>query len=441
MGLGMKDFQGRCPLAIFLHSFRVRFCCLQKGSFDLLFRDEAHRRTGWLVIASTWFLYSAQSCFLPHQTRFFDLDLGLDDRQIGILMAVPAFVSLLFQPVWGALADRVFGRTVALRIILISSSVLLIFYSIAYAIGGYFLLLFGACLFVASMGATIPTSAAIILSFLGPKKRHLFGRIRVAGSTSFCFTVITFCPVLALISQKIGFPDRTCIFWGGSIFYLLSLSFTFWDDSQFEAHETPTFTSFVRLLRNRNLALFYFSIFCCSVGASAGIQYIGPYIGHRGFSEFYFSSIWFVGVGVEIFCTYNLHRLVNRFGLKNIVVVGIAAEGCRWLGLSQLTSAIPILMLFMLHGPAVIGSFFGSAMYLDSECEESVRSTAQAILYFSMVAGQITGYLSGSLIVESYGYLSRKSAIQNSFFWFGLAAIFASAFCYLFVKPETADSK
>ncbi len=400
----------------------------------MLFRDEAHKKTGKLVIASTWFLFSAQACVLPHLTRYYDLDLGLEDQQIGLLMAAPAFVSLMFQPIWGAVADRYLGRTYAFRYILLISSLLLILLSVAHSIGGYAPLLTTACLFIACMGSTIPLSSAIILSYLGARQRHLFGRIRAFGSGSFCFTIFFLCPFFVLISQKMGLPDRTFVFWCASIFYLITLSCTGWDEKQFEKHEKPPFSSFLLLVKNIKLLLFYFTIYVTAVGAAAGIQYIGPYIGHRGYSEFFFSSIWFFGVGVEIIFTYKLDKFVRILGIKTILVAGFAADGFRWLGLSQVSSPLLMILFFALHGPAVIGLFFASAMYLDSECEEKVRSTAQAILYFSIVAGQITGYMLGSTIVDGYSLMSRDNAIQHGFFWFGFPGITAALLCVLFVS-------
>ncbi|MGC9327736.1 MAG: MFS transporter, partial [Candidatus Hinthialibacter sp.] len=149
-------------------------------------------------------------------------------------------------------------------------------------------------------------------------------------------------------------------------------------------------------------------------------------------SERFFSTIWLIGVGVEILLTFNLHHLTRRLGLKRTFVIGFTADSLRWCGLSLLDAPGWILLLSVMHGPSVIGIFFASAMYLDAKCEESVRSTAQALLYFSFVTGQMTGYILASALVDYYGYLPRADAIQSSFFWFGLfsftAAIIAGAF-------------
>jgi MFS family permease len=119
----------------------------------------------------------------------------------------------------------------------------------------------------------------------------------------------------------------------------------------------------------------------------------------------------------------------------------MAADGIRWVLFYFFPAPSMILTLNVLHGLSVIGMLFVSAMYLDSECEESVRSTAQALLYLAMVAGQITGYLGGSVIVNHYHFLPRADAIRSGFFWFGQFGLLASLFCLFFVAKESTGSQ
>ncbi|MEW6233949.1 MAG: MFS transporter [Candidatus Omnitrophota bacterium] len=398
---------------------------------------DSARRNEIQVLANIWFLYCAQACIIPHLTRYYDLDLGLGALQIGILMSAPYLFMILFQPLWGVLADQVLGRTRMYRLGLILSSASLIVYSFSYCFGGFYALLAASIGFMICYGTGSPLSTSIILSYLGRRRRHLFGRVRVFGSASFTVTVFLFCPLAVALSHYFGLPGRTMVFWMGSLFYIAALCFTRWDDSLFERHTKPGFRSFRRLAGDINLIFFLLSLFFVGMTFTSEILYIGPYIGRLGLSEFFFSTMWLIGVGVEIVFTYNLARVVRFTGLKTMIFWGMAAEGIRWLGISLFPSPYAILIFSTLHGPAVLGIFFVTAMYLDSECEESVRSTAQSLLYLAIQGGQITGFILGSFIVDFYSDLPRVEAIRHGFFWFGFNAVAAAFFFYFFVAKET----
>ncbi len=388
------------------------------------------------MFASTAFLYCGQSCVFPHLTRYYDLDLHLNDWQIGLMMSMTSLGAVLTQPFWGILADRLIGRTKTIRLAMSLNILFLTAFAFSFQTGGFSLLLPAGILFFICYSATLPLNSAIILSYLGKSRRHLFGRMRVAGSISFTVGMFLICPMVVSLSLRFGLYGRTLVFLTACLLYLGAIFCTFWDESQFERHHKPQFRNFVTFFRNRNLMVFYLSIFCTSIGASAGIQYIGPYIGHRGLSERFFSTLWLVGVSMEILLTFNLHHIARWIGLKYTVVMGFASEFFRWGGISLFDAPGWILAFNGLHGPAVLGVFFASAMYLDSECEESVRSTAQALLYFSFVSGQVTGYLLASTLVNHYSYLPRAEAIQSSFFWFSLFALTGALFAFFSLRRE-----
>ncbi len=368
-------------------------------------------------------------------TRFYDLDLGLDDWQIGLLMSLGAVVVLFTQPLWGYCSDKILGRTPAFRLVLLLAAGFFIFYSFAYPIGGYPLLLLATLLMMSCYSSTTPLNSALILSFLDHDRRDYFGRIRAFGSLSFMLTMFLICPLLVHYSEVFNMPGRVFVFFGASGFYLLSLLCTLWDDSQFGQNHRPELRSFAALFNNPKILILYLSIYLTSIGASAGIQYIGPYIGYRGFSEYYYSSLWLIGVGVEVVITFSLHTIVRRIGLKKTIALGLASEGLRWTGIWFFEAPIMIQMFYGLHGFTVIGLFFASAMFIDSQCEASIRSTAQSMLFFSIVFGKVTGFIGGSLLVRLYSDLPRADAIQSSFFWYGIAA-FVGAFIFAAFVPR-----
>lgn len=342
-----------------------------------LFRDQEHRAAGRWVMAGNWFVYSAQACLLPHLTRYYDLDLGLNDKQIGMLMALPALFALVCQPFWGVMADRVLGRTMTFQLVMALAALLAWCFTFSHALGGFPLLLGVSIALTVLYRASGPLLSSITLSCLGKDRRHFFGRIRAIGSISFAFTIALICPSLAFAASVFELPGRGAIFITGGFFFFIALACSAWDERQFDLHERPPMRSIGALLRDRNLIHMFVSMFLIGIGASAGIQYFGPFVDYRGHSEFFYGTLWMVGITTEILLALTLHRWIRRVGFKRMLVLGLAAEGIRWTCMAYAGSAWMYLVLFTLHGPAVVGIFFAAAMYIDAACRESVRSTAQ----------------------------------------------------------------
>lgn len=397
---------------------------------------QSRRATHWQLLLVTWFVYGAHANIVPHLPRYYDLDLHLSDLQIGQLMAMPALLTLLMQPLWGILADRYLGRTNTYRLSIILGCVFLLCMTFVYDYGGYYLLMLTASLMYTCFISNGPILSSLVFSFLGKKNSNQFSRIRVAGSISFAVTMLCICPVLIAFSEWMGWLPRTGIFFGATFFIGITLCFTFWNRDHFEPEVRTPLRSFTALAKDKNLIVLYLSIFCVSSGTSAGIQYMGPYLGHLGYSDWFYGAIWFAGIILEVSVSFYLVRVVKWLGLKQVIAIGFLADAVRWAGLYFVMEPQWMIAFTLLHGLVVIAIFFVSPIYLDSECDSSIRSTAQTMIYFSLLAGQINGYLTSSWIVSHYHHLPRAEAIQAGFIWFALASLIGTIVCVLGMKDE-----
>lgn len=397
---------------------------------------QSRRFTHWQLLLVTWFVYSAHAAIVPHLPRYYDLDLHLSDQAIGMLMAMPALLTLLMQPLWGILADRYLGRTNTYRLSISLGCVFLLCMPFVYDLGGYYLLICTACLMYTCFISNGPILSSLVFSFLGKENSHKFSQIRVAGSISFAFTMLFICPLLIELSAWMQWLPRTGILFGAAFFIIMSFCFTFWDRSHFEPEVRTPLHSFTALLKDKNLIVLYLSIFCVSSGTSAGIQYMGPYIGHLGYSDRFYGLVWFMGITTEVGVSIFLARIVKKVGLKRVIIFGFLADSIRWAGLYCFVEPQWIILFTLLHGLVVIAIFFASPIYLDAECDSDIRSTAQSMIYFCLLGGQINGYLTSSWIVSQYSHLPRAEAIQNGFIWFALASFIGATVCVLGMKDN-----
>lgn len=385
-----------------------------------------------------WFLFFGQGSLAPHMTRYYDLDLHLGDWQIGILMAIPMIMVILSQPVWGYLADRRLGRSQTYRLCLLLTSASLLLFPFLYSLGGFSLLLFGAIFLSVGYVSMAGLSNSVMLSFLGPSERRKFGKIRWIGSLSFMTAAFFVVPPLVHLSQIWGFQGRVLVFLGSGFFFFLAILLSRWNENDFQPHRPPAHYSY-HFLKDKNILIFYFVIFCGGASSSAVTLYLGPYIGHLGYSEKFFSALWLFGISCESLLGYNTDKIIDRIGIKNTVALGCLAEGIRWFLFLYIQSPVGILLVFLLHGPAVVGYFYASAMYLDTECEESIRSTAQTFLILAFFLGQVVAFLVASSIVGYHSGLGRAEAIQQSFYFYSAIGLLGALVGFLWIRKERSQ--
>jgi MFS family permease len=345
-------------------------------------------------------------------------------------------VVILCQPLWGYLADRVLGRSQTYRLCIAWTGTILLLFPFSYHVGGFPLLFINAILLTIGYVSMQGLSSAVMFSFLGPVHRKKFGRLRWIGSFSFMAATLIVGPSMVKLSSMLQLHGRVMVFIAAAVFFFVAMALSRWNEADFQPHTPPKNFS-LAFLKNRNIQYVYFTIFCGGAASSAVMLYLGPYIGHLGYSESFFSSLWVAGISCEAFLGYHLDKIVKYTGLKNLLVIACFAEGLRWFLLLHTHSPLSMQIIFMLHGPAIIGYFFASAMYLDTECDESIRSSAQTFLTFSFFFGQVFAFFVASMIVGSTAEITRVDAIRSSFYFYSMMGIIGGFFGWFFIKKES----
>lgn len=73
------------------------------------------------------FYYMANSIYQGFLSVYFDAELKLSSSQIGTIFACVAAVSIISQPVWGSLGDRVRSRNRLLRCLCAGAAAMMLF--------------------------------------------------------------------------------------------------------------------------------------------------------------------------------------------------------------------------------------------------------------------------------------------------------------------------
>ncbi len=375
-------------------------------------------------LAGFWFLYmGGLGLVFPYQSLYFHENAALEGAQLGLVLAMRPLMGMLFQPVFGQIADRSGNRAGVLAWIALGGGV---GYALVPFAGSFASLL--AAVAVASLFSTtvLPMATSVTMAAIGRDATRSFGPIRVFGTVGFLVLVVAFPFVLDLVQQARGLettpggptePGLELIFWMAGGFSVLaglcivrmkprgemSLRASRGDLRMLLRHGP-----FLRLLVFASLAYFLLH---------APINLFPILVTERGGSLDTVSKLWIPMIALEIPLIVYSGATLERFGARGLLAIGVAADGLRWV-LSVLAPELWMLYgLQMLHGVVVAGLVVGVQLYVEVVVPERLRSTGQTVV--GMIGVSLASVLSagaGGLLMEHVGPMSP-------FLWGGLGAI------------------
>src|SRR5690625_2176394 len=222
--------------------------------------------------------------FLPLYLKY----KGLTGTEIGWVLAIGPFASLISQPFWGYLSDKY--KTVKRMLVLSVIGMLIasmLFFQMNHLLA---ILIFGAILYFFSspVGALSDSLAQRRANEL----KVSFGSIRTWGSIGFAFSSLIVGELLAKVG--VGFMVWPYLFFGT---VLLIVSF-FIADVQTDS-EPISFHDVKWLLGNHRYVVFLTFMMVITITHRANDSYIGIYIAELGGGENLVGIAWFIGLVSE----------------------------------------------------------------------------------------------------------------------------------------------
>lgn len=314
-------------------------------------------------------------------------DLGLHPANIGSLLAVPMATRLVAPYLWGHIADRSGRRLAVIRFT--SAAAAVCFVGVFLGHEFWWLLLVLLC-FSMFWNAPLPQFEAITMAHLGSRSDR-YAMVRLWGSVGFILTSMLLGPVL----------DRTGT--GLVPWVMLALFIGMWFSSmvvpdagtETEVDGAPPIT---RVLR-QPVVLALFAI-CLLVQASHGPYYgfYSIYLEASGYAAGLIGLLWAVGVVAEVLLFLLMHRLLPRYGARNLMLVTLALTALRWLLVGWMVQSLQVLVLAQLLHAFSFGVYHAVAISLVHRFfPGSLQGRGQA-LYSSLsfgAGGSLGIFLSG----------------------------------------------
>ncbi len=343
------------------------------------------------------YLFYAIACgtTYPYLAIYFKEVLHVSDFHLGLMMTIRPLMALLGQPFWSIIADSS-GRRSHLAAGLLIVAILI--YPVLMAVQAPLIVVVLLVVW-AFFNAPINTlSDSITFDYLGTRGRTRFAGFRVFVSTGFVLAVL----FIGLLYDKAGITSQFGVY---SLFSFLSLVFL-WQIPPVQ--KTPLKQgrlALKELMRERNVILFLIAIFLVETANGMAVTFLSVYCRHLGANNMQTGWIWATATSAEIISMIFFSRVLERLGVKKILVIGFAAVMLKWLLFAFAKVWWQTFPMQLLHAFALTYVYIGAVMFMDMSSHNSIRVTAQAFYtMFILNIASICGSILGGRISQQFGY-------------------------------------
>ena len=320
-------------------------------------------------------------------------EIGLSDGQIGLITAVPAFVALFAQPVWGMLADRARYMRDVLVIALVIAGALCFF--VPLTIGRFLPMLLLLTAFNLFTLPAMPVGNAISIEYT-TAHGHDFGPVRMMGTVgyqvSILLTGVIFATSLRGLYPAVG---AMTIAAAGCALLLPPVR------GYQHGKERVSFTVF---FKNPTLLLLFVVVFLGQMASQFSIAFFTKHLGDLGISNAVTGIISMLSVSLEIPFLLFADRLMKKRSIWGWMWIGLVLSGVRFVLLAIVRNPVLIVLAQLLSVANLACFEFFPYVYLGRAAKKEMLSTVQST--YQMIAfgfSRIISSLLGGFIADATG--------------------------------------
>jgi PPP family 3-phenylpropionic acid transporter len=337
-----------------------------------------------LFRAFYYFLGASTGVFMPYWTLYLQ-SLGFNAKQIGELMTL-ALISRMVAPIfWGWIADR--NGTCQMRIIRITLLVTCLIFSSVFLVLGYYWMGLVMILFIFFWNS-VPLFEVVTLNTLCFSEHYSY--IRLWASIGI---IISSMIVGSLLSHWGYNLIPVILFMFLSMLWIVSLSIP----EQMTHSESVS----IRVVFRRPGVLAFLST-CLFMQAGHGPLYIffSIYLATHHYSSTHIGLLWALSAIAEIGMFSIAPHLLQRFSLRQLILVSVFLAGLRWLIIGFFVDSSLLILLAQLLHAATSGLFHIAAIALILQYFTGNTQSRGQALYSSLsfgAGGAIGSFYSGYL--------------------------------------------
>ncbi|EGW54007.1 MFS transporter [Candidatus Endoriftia persephonae] len=342
----------------------------------------------WRLSGFYLFYFASLGALLPFWGVYLK-DRGFSSAEIGELMAVIMVSKLVAPNIWGWIADHTGQRMPIVRIASLLS--LMIFVGVFYA-EGFWTLALVMMLFSFFWNASLPQFEAVTMSYLGERIKH-YSRIRLWGSIGFILAVSALGFLLDRMSVEV-IPQLVLLLYLG--IWLSSLLVP--ERGAAPHHEAQG--SILTVLKRPTVIAYLAACFLMQASHSAYYAFYSIYMEEHGYSSTFVGQMWSLGVVAEVLIFLVMHRLLQRWGARKVLIASLLIAVLRWLLIGAAPDQLWIMLFAQILHAATFGTFHAAAIHLVHHYFVGKHQGRGQALYSSIsfgAGGAVGSLLSGYL--------------------------------------------
>jgi len=347
----------------------------------------------WRLSSFYLFYFAALGVLAPYWSLYLK-DLGFNAVAIGQLMAIPMATKLMAPYVWGWLGDHLGHR---MSIVRLGSLLTTIIFSSVFWVTGFWELGAAMVLFSFFWNAVLPQFEAVTFDYLG-KDVSGYARVRVWGSIGFILSVVALGVLVDLKGP--GFILPVLLVFYGAI-WLASMMIKD-QDSKPHPVEQPPIMAIIKLP-----AVIAFFVVCFLLQAGHGPYYAfySIYMESAGYSKTIIGQFWALGVLAEVIVFLFMHRLLKRFGARQVLMASLSLAVLRWILIGNFPDSLGTILFAQTLHAATFGTFHAAAIHLVHHYFTGKHQGRGQALYSSLSfgAGGAMGTLASGFLWEGAG--------------------------------------
>ena len=346
----------------------------------------AHRAASNRLAAFYFFYYATVGAFIPYWGPYLEAR-GFSALQIGAAFALMGVSRSIMPVAWGVWADRSGQR---MRLIRLSTVVSLLLFLAIPLVGNFAAVAALMLAYSVFWHALLPQFEVVSLNHVAASGAD-YSRIRMWGSVGFVFAVLSLGPLLDRWGM-LPLPLLVGLVWLGMV------GPAWWvDEPPAPPRAREARGALWVILRRPEVMALLLVCFASQLSFATYYNFFTLFLERHGYSRGFAGLLWALAVLAEIALFWWMRPLIQRFGVRNLMLWAIGGTAARWAVTALAVDQLWLLILAQLSHALTFGAYHAvSVHYVQRMFPGQMHGRGQAIYSaLSYGAGGSIGSLMG----------------------------------------------
>ncbi|WP_296254736.1 MULTISPECIES: MFS transporter [unclassified Pseudomonas] len=307
----------------------------------------------WRLSSFYLFYFALLGSTAPFLALYFNY-LGFPSARIGELVAIPMLMRCVAPNVWGWLGDYT-GRRLA--IVRFGAVCTLACFSLILVDKSYAWLAMVMALHAFFWHAVLPQFEVITLAHLQGQTAR-YSQIRLWGSIGFILTVVGLGRLFEWFSLDL-YPQALLVIMAG----IVASSWWVPNAQPSLSPQRLAGEGFLKQLFSPGVLAFFICVALMQLSHGPYYTFLTLHLEHLGYSRGIIGMLWAVGVVAEVLMFLAMSRILQRFGVRHVLMASFVLAALRWVLLGSFADHLAILIFAQLLHAATFGSFHAAAIH------------------------------------------------------------------------------